>query len=84
MPATSCFPRTELQGRVAPKLLQKARFALQTLHDEEDGMNTVEAIILLFVAAIVLLVFFTVIWPEISGAVMTQLRSLFGQTGGQP
>jgi hypothetical protein len=84
MPATSCFPKPEPQGDVAPKLVQKARLVLQRFNDDECGMNTVEAIILLFVAAIVLLVFFTVIWPLISGSVMDQLNKLFGQTGGQP
>lgn len=81
MPAISCFPKPEPQSHVAPNLLQKARLAWQRFDNDESGMNTVEAIILLFVAAVVLLVFFTLIWPLIRGSVMDQLNSLFGQTG---
>jgi hypothetical protein len=44
-------------------------------------MNTVEAVILLFVAAIVLLVFFTLIWPLIRDRVYAALEGLFSQTG---
>ena len=78
---TSCFPRPEPQGNVAPNLLQKARLALRRFNDDEQGMNTVEAIILLFVAAIVLLVFFALIWPLIRESVMEQLNTLFDQRG---
>lgn len=66
-----------LFSRQAGKLKQ----ALKDFHEDDEGMNTVEAIILLFVAAIVLLVFFTLIWPLIRDKVMEQLNSLFGQTG---
>ncbi|HEY6802077.1 MAG TPA: hypothetical protein VI306_00735 [Pyrinomonadaceae bacterium] len=62
-------------------LMQKTRVALQNFNKCEQGMNTVEAIILLFVAAIVLLVFFALIWPLIRESVMDQLNNLFGQTG---
>ena len=81
MPAISRFPTPESQDGVAPNLVQKARLALHRFNDDEQGMNTVEAIILLFVAAIVLLVFFAVIWPLIRESVMEQLNSLFGQRG---
>jgi hypothetical protein len=81
MPATSRFPTPESHDNVALNLVQKARLALQRFHDDEQGMNTVEAIILLFVAAIVLLVFFTLIWPLIRESVMEQLNNLFGQRG---
>jgi Flp pilus assembly pilin Flp len=81
MPAISRFPTPESQDSVAPNFVQKARLALQRFNDDEQGMNTVEAIILLFVAAIVLLVFFAVIWPLIRESVMEQLNSLFGQRG---
>lgn len=81
MLATSRSPKPEPQSNVAPNLAQKARLALYRFNDDEGGMNTVEAIILLFVAAVVLLVFFTLIWPLIRGSVMDQLNSLFGQTG---
>ena len=62
-------------------LVQKTKVALQNFNKDEQGMNTVEAIILLFVAAIVLLVFFALIWPLIRESVMDQLNNLFGQTG---
>lgn len=80
-------PQTEMQARNHPvfqRLVRKLKLALQDFNKGEQGMNTVEAIILLFVAAIVLLVFFTLIWPLIRESVMEQLNSLFGQTGGQP
>jgi hypothetical protein len=81
MPVISRFPTPESQDSVAPNLVHKARLALQRFNDDEQGMNTVEAIILLFVAAIVLLVFFAVIWPLIRESVMDNLNSLFGQKG---
>jgi Flp pilus assembly pilin Flp len=62
-------------------LVQKTKVALQNFDKDEQGMNTVEAIILLFVAAIVLLVFFALIWPLIRESVVEQLNNLFGQTG---
>ena len=78
---TSRFPQPERRGDAAPNALQKARLALRKFNEDEDGMNTVEAIILLFVAAVVLLVFFALIWPLIRESVMEQLNNLFGQTG---
>lgn len=81
MPVTSCFPKPEPQGSVAPNIVQKTKLALHKLNDDESGMNTVEAIILLFVAAIVLLVFFALIWPLIKESVMEQLNNLFNQRG---
>jgi len=62
-------------------LVPKVKLALKKFHQDEQGMNTVEAIILLFVAAVVLLVFFALIWPLIRDSVMDQLNNLFGQTG---
>jgi len=81
MTATSRFPKPESQDNVAPNVVQRARLTLQSFNDDERGMNTVEAIILLFVAAIVLLVFFALIWPLIRESVMEQLNALFGQRG---
>ena len=81
MPSASRFPQPELQGNAAPNLVQRAWLALQRFNNDERGMNTVEAIILLFVAAVVLLVFFALIWPLIRESVMEQLNNLFGQTG---
>jgi Flp pilus assembly pilin Flp len=57
------------------------KLAVKKFHQDERGMNTVEAIILLFVAAVVLLVFFALIWPLIRDSVMEQLNSLFSQSG---
>ena len=62
-------------------ITRKAKLAFRKFNDDEEGMNTVEAIILLFVAAIVLLVFFALIWPLIRESVMEQLNSLFSQRG---
>jgi hypothetical protein len=62
-------------------ITRRAKLALRQFNDDEEGMNTVEAIILLFVAAIVLLVFFALIWPLIRESVMEQLNSLFQQRG---
>jgi hypothetical protein len=75
---------TELNARSTSRfsnLVRKTKVALRNFNNDEQGMNTVEAIILLFVAAIVLLVFFALIWPLIRESVMDQLNSLFGQTG---
>jgi len=73
----------EIQTTTTPfrLLAHKTRTAIKSFHDDEEGMNTVEAIILLFVAAIVLLVFFVLIWPLIRDKVMEKLNELFGQTG---
>ena len=63
------------------RLARKLKLELKNFHENNEGMNTVEAIILLFVAAIVLLVFFVVIWPMIRTAVTTKLEELFGNEG---
>ena len=81
MPATSPFPRLESGKNFIRSIAHKVKLAQRRFHDDERGMNTVEAIILLFVAAVVLLVFFALIWPLIRESVMAQLNSLFGQTG---
>jgi Flp pilus assembly pilin Flp len=62
-------------------LLQRFKLSVANFNKDEQGMNTVEAIILLFVAAIVLLVFFALIWPLIRDSVMDQLNNLFQQSG---
>ena len=74
MLATTSFPKPASR-------IDFVRSPLRKFNDEERGMNTVEAIILLFVAAVVLLVFFALIWPLIRESVMEQLNNLFGQTG---
>jgi Flp pilus assembly pilin Flp len=77
-------PNQSLETNLSTKLgavVLKAKRAIRRFNDDEQGMNTVEAIILLFVAAIVLLVFFALIWPLIRDSVMDQLNSLFDQTG---
>ncbi len=81
MPATSPFPQLESGKSFIGRRVHKAKLAQRRFHDDERGMNTVEAIILLFVAAVVLLVFFALIWPLIRESVMEQLNNLFGQTG---
>lgn len=81
MTLTSPFPKPEPQGNTALRIVRKVKLALQKFNDDQRGMNTVEAIILLFVAAIVLLVFFALIWPLIRESVMEQLNLLFDQTG---
>ncbi len=81
MPATSPFPQLESGKSFIRSTVQKVKLTQRRFHDDERGMNTVEAIILLFVAAVVLLVFFALIWPLIRESVMEQLNNLFGQTG---
>lgn len=73
-------------GEPGPKraLVRLARKIKQTLNDfdeDEGGMNTVEVIILLFVAAVILIAFFTFIWPKIKDAVINKLEELFGTSG---
>jgi Flp pilus assembly pilin Flp len=81
MLATSPFPILEAGKTFTQSIVRKVKLAHRRFNDDERGMNTVEAIILLFVAAIVLLVFFALIWPLIRESVMEQLNNLFGQTG---
>jgi Flp pilus assembly pilin Flp len=81
MLASSPFPNPDPRSNVILNIFTRARLAVRRFNDDEQGMNTVEAIILLFVAAVVLLVFFALIWPLIRESVMEQLNSLFGQTG---
>lgn len=81
MLATSPFPTLEAGKTFTQSIVQRVKLAHQRFNDDERGMNTVEAIILLFVAAIVLLVFFSLIWPLIRQSVMDQLNNLFSQTG---
>ena len=71
----------KLRGAQLKALLQRFKLSVANFNKGEQGMNTVEAIILLFVAAIVLLVFFALIWPLIRESVMTQLNSLFNTNG---
>ena len=80
MPATSPLAKSALRESVAVKA-RRIRAMLRDFNDDERGMNTVEAVILLFVAAIVLIIFLTVIWPYIGDSVMTALKNLFGQGG---
>jgi Flp pilus assembly pilin Flp len=81
MLATLPFRESETKNTLTREIVRKAKLITQRFHDDERGMNTVEAIILLFVAAVVLLVFFALIWPLIRQSVMSNLESLFGQTG---
>jgi len=81
MALTSPFPKPEARGNTTLRIVRKVKLALRKFNDDQRGMNTVEAIILLFVAAVVLLVFFALIWPLIRESVMEQLNSLFDQTG---
>lgn len=81
MALTSPFPKPEPRGNTTLRIVRKVKLALRKFNDDQRGMNTVEAIILLFVAAVVLLVFFALIWPLIRESVMEQLNSLFDQTG---
>jgi hypothetical protein len=81
MTLTSPFPKPEPRGNTARSIMTKIKLALQKFNDDQRGMNTVEAIILLFVAAIVLLVFFALIWPLIRESVLEQLNALFDTTG---
>ena len=69
------------RGAQLKALVRRLKLAAANFNKCEQGMNTVEAIILLFVAAIVLLVFFALIWPLIRDSVMEQLNNLFGQSG---
>jgi len=71
----------KLRGAQLKALLQRFKLSVANFNKGEQGMNTVEAIILLFVAAIVLLVFFALIWPLIRDSVMDQLNNLFNQSG---
>jgi hypothetical protein len=74
--------KEQTSKHVRPKaLVRRFKLAVSNFNKNEQGMNTVEAIILLFVAAVVLVVFFTLIWPLIRDKVYEQLESLFGQTG---
>ena len=81
MTLTSPFPKPEAQGNTALRIVRKVKLAVQDFNNDQRGMNTVEAIILLFVAAIVLLVFFALIWPLIRESVLTQLNNLFDTSG---
>ena len=81
MLTTLPFPKPALSKSVVLNTARRIKLAFQELNRDEQGMNTVEAIILLFVAAIVLLVFFAFIWPLIRDEVLKQLRLLLGQTG---
>ena len=81
MLATSPVPTLAAGKTFTASIMRKIKSVQQSFHHDERGMNTVEAIILLFVAAIVLLVFFALIWPLIRESVMEQLNNLFGQTG---
>jgi Flp pilus assembly pilin Flp len=79
MLSTLTLPKPDLRPN---DLLRNIKAELRAFNKDERGMNTVEAIILLFVAAVVLLVFFLLIWPLIKTSVMNKLEELFGQDGG--
>lgn len=81
MPATSSLAKSHFRGSIFLKAVRKAKVKLRRFNKDEQGMNTVEAIILLFVAAVVLVVFFTFIWPLIRDKVYEQLENLFGSSG---
>lgn len=81
MLSTSSFPKLQRGKNITFRIVQTVKVHLEKFNKDEFGMNTVEAIILLFVAAIVLLVFFTLIWPLIRSSVMEQLNNLFNEEG---
>lgn len=81
MLSTSPVKTMNPRGAQLKALMRRLKLAVANFNKCEQGMNTVEAIILLFVAAIVLLVFFALIWPLIRDSVMEQLNSLFSQSG---
>ena len=61
---------------------QRLKRYLRDFNRDEDGLNSVEVIILLFVAAVILIGFFTLIWPNIKDAVIRKLTELFNTTAG--
>ena len=78
----AALPSTpDQKGNGVVNVINRIKLSLKRFDEDEQGMNTVEAVILLFVAAIVLLVFFTLIWPLIRDRVYAALESLFSQTG---
>ena len=83
MLTTLPFPKPALSKNVVLNTARRIKLAFQKLNRDEQGMNTVEAIILLFVAAVVLVAFFIFIWPLIREEVLKQLRSLFTEDGSR-
>ncbi len=81
MLATLPFSTPDQKGNGVVNMAGRIKLAIKRFDEDEQGMNTVEAVILLFVAAIVLLVFFTLIWPLIRDRVYAALEGLFSQTG---
>ena len=63
------------------RLALEIKHTLKEFDEDEGGMNTVEVIILLFVAAVILIAFFTLIWPKIKDAVIGKLEELFSTEG---
>jgi hypothetical protein len=65
----------------APAQLSKADAQSLKRLRREAGMSTVEIILIIFVAAVILLVLLQVIWPEVLQNVTDKLNDLFQQTG---
>lgn len=62
--------------------LRRARRTLSAFHREEQGLNTVEALLLIAVAAIILIGLLRVFFPELFNQVKEKIRELFSTTVG--
>jgi Flp pilus assembly pilin Flp len=80
MLATSPYVKRK-PGEHVTLAVQKMKVMLRNFNNDQEGMNTVEAIILLFVAAVVLVAFFIFIWPLVREGVMDAIKSLFTEEG---
>jgi hypothetical protein len=51
---------------------------LRTLHEDEDGMEAMQVVIIVSVAALVLLALYKIFWPEIRKWVIAVLKETAG------
>jgi Flp pilus assembly pilin Flp len=63
-------------------VFRRVRRPLLAFHREERGLNTVEALLLIGVAAIILIGLLRVFFPELFNQVKEKIRELFSTTVG--
>jgi len=62
----------------------KPQNALAAFHNDEDGLEAIQVVMIVALAAIVLIFLKITIWPKVKDWVTTQVDQLVGNCPGQP
>ena len=62
--------------------LEKVRRTIILFHQDEQGLKSVEMLLLIFIAAIILIAFLKIFFPEVSQRVKGKVMELLGMQAG--